>query len=455
MSYDALTVIVWILRIVLPCVLFWISFGTKLRLPWNKAEAAENFISRDTMLLHHKAVSKAGLPAPEALANIQLVDQQSAPSLFQDRRSRDRGEGGNRERAGRGRREDREDRPRGDKDQRRERRRQPTPPPPEEEEEEEQVTDASEEKMHLESLVNFVAFSKREQQRVFLPDAESAPPPPPPKPTAKPTSALNEKGAGASAAAPQANSEAQMVLRGAMKAGSRGAAVARSLHTQLTDNGIDISPVTFELMVEASVQATELQCASDFLMRMEAAGHTPSNELLDRVMELYLQRKRDGATKGETEALEASKFAPGAGIAPDDPGVGSYVGTDDAMSLMVSMAMPETDPAAVASRSKLCASAAPFVPGGDASGDGTGMPLTASAPLFTPMGMGTAERTRLSATAMPFVPGGNDENPAQEEVEEETNGKREKGKGRGGKDGKAKAKAKQPQRVYREKKAAS
>jgi len=448
---------------VLPCVLFWISFGTKLRLPWNKAEAAENFINRDTMLLHHKAVAKAGFPAPEALASIQLVDQQSAPSLFQERRSRDRGEGGNRERAGRGRREDREERPRGEKGERRERRRQPTPPPVEEEEEEEHVTDASEEKMHLESLVNFVAFSKREQQRVFLPDAECAPPPPP-KPPTKPTSALNEKGAGASAAAPQANAEAQMVLRGAMKAGSRGAAVARSLHTQLTDNGIDISPVTFELMVEASVQATELQCASDFLMRMEAAGHTPSNELLDRVMELYLQRKRDGTAKGETEALEASKFARSAAITPDDPGVGSFVGSlgadADAMSLMASMAMPESDPAAVASRSKLCASAAPFVPGmpggGDAvvpSGDGTGMALTASAPLFTPMGMPPAERTRLSATAMPFVPGGADEN--QEAVEDDTNGKSQRGRGRGGKDGKAKAKAKQPQRVYREKKAAS
>merc|ERR1719352_1843786 len=56
-------------------------------------------------------------------------------------------------------------------------------------------------------------------------------------------------------------------------------------------------------MVEACVKAKDLPAASDFLMRMEGAGHAPGNDLLDRVMELYLvHKKEDGAGKDDDNA---------------------------------------------------------------------------------------------------------------------------------------------------------
>merc|ERR1719361_1345223 len=82
-----------------------------------------------------------------------------------------------------------------------------------------------------------------------------------------------------------------MVLRGALRVPSRGTAVAQGLFVQLTDLAVGISPLTFELMVEVCIEANNLQDASEFLMRMESSGHAPGNDILDRVMELYLLHK--------------------------------------------------------------------------------------------------------------------------------------------------------------------
>jgi hypothetical protein len=108
-----------------------------------------------------------------------------------------------------------------------------------------------------------------------------------------------------------------MVLRGALKTDKCGYIAARRLHDQLNDLDIEILPLTFELIVEACIQADELKDASNYLMHMETSGQTPSSELLDRVMEMYLEHKRtskaedekhsrdDNITNADAEALAA------------------------------------------------------------------------------------------------------------------------------------------------------
>merc|ERR1740138_189195 len=94
---------------VLPCILFWISFGPKLRLPWKRRQH-----TRETLLAHRELVRAAGDPAPEAVANIVMVTAQTAPLLFQDATRRPDGErleGGERgDRRQRGERGDRRER---------------------------------------------------------------------------------------------------------------------------------------------------------------------------------------------------------------------------------------------------------------------------------------------------------------------------------------------------------
>jgi len=226
---------------------------------------------------------------PEAVANILMVDQDTAPALFAEQPK-----------------EAKPERERPAKEHRPEKRKHHAPSTHEGEQGDGVEQAASEEQMHLESLVNFVAFNRREQQRTFLPVAHCIPPPPPRKP--KPNANQNkdkeptQESPATTAATGRANAEAQMVLRGAARVPSRGAAIARGLHAQLTDIMIEISATTFELMVDVCIQARDLQCASDFLMRMEASNFAPSNDLLDRVMELYLVHKRNSNSANQSEA---------------------------------------------------------------------------------------------------------------------------------------------------------
>lgn len=339
---EALTsgeVIVWILRLVLPCILFWISFGPRLRLPWYRCH------SREKLLAYRDAVAAAQLQAPEALASLMLVDQYSAPKLFvsQDRAERqgrkgDRlgavGDKGDRAAVAASAAADRA--PRGitsggpgggtsggasTDDSLTAEPRQEEPPAP--------VPSPSDtvSAMHLASVVNFVAFSRREQQRFFLPGDGFMPPPPPKPGGSKPLGVSRGRGSGpasrsalepspaedllaaagplvTTAAVERANAEAQMVLHGAMKLGGGcGPLVARALHAQLQESSVGIAAATWELLAEACLEAKELQPASDFLMQMEAIGHTPSSELLDGIMELYLEHRR------ATEAKEAASSA--------------------------------------------------------------------------------------------------------------------------------------------------
>ncbi|CAE7479281.1 CWC27, partial [Symbiodinium natans] len=123
----------------------------------------------------------------------------------------------------------------------------------------------SEEKMNLESFLNYVAFNKKTQA---------------------PTPQVLDL---SEASADRANAEAQMVLRGSM--GFKRVDVAKDLFAQLDAASVDVSATTFTLMIEACVVARDLKSASDFLMKMEASGHSPNSELLDKVLDLYSNQK--------------------------------------------------------------------------------------------------------------------------------------------------------------------
>jgi len=85
------------------------------------------------------------------------------------------------------------------------------------------------------------------------------------------------------------NEDAQMVLKGALKFGR--VEVANQLYDQLTNQNIDIAFETYDLFVRICVKGNALQRASDYLIKMESAGHCPDASLLDEVMELYTQHK--------------------------------------------------------------------------------------------------------------------------------------------------------------------
>jgi len=328
LSEEALTIVAWTLRVVLPCVLFWVSFGPKIRLPWSFRHCH----SRETLLEHRTAVLANGAEVPNSLANLLLVSEETAPLLFQESKPVDR------------------DRP--SKEQRRERRKQASLMKMDMQKEDEAMQAqqmASEEQMHMESLVNFVAFShrEREQRRTFLRSDDSAPPPPPPRKRMpgdndnNPSSASNVS----KEAIARANTEAQMVLRGALHVGPRGAAVAQGLHEQLTSFSLEIVPGTWELMVEACISAGKLQDASDFLLKMEDANQAPNTELLDRVMEMYLIHREQNPVE-ETPAPEPTS----ASVAEEaqqcesvEPGVSGMLDQQALVPIWGSSATPSPD----------------------------------------------------------------------------------------------------------------
>lgn len=299
---ELATALIWTLRIVLPIILFWIYF--KLQTPkdeqWAGGASTGPSYARSQLLAHRKAIAAKFDEKPESLANLSLVDEAKAPALFvtTGRPQRGGGGGGRKERdaATRERRDKRENR-KADK--------------PKEAQEEAPAVGSTlapavdgevaqeSDKMHLESLLNYVAFNRKEQQRTFHIDEEGAPPPPPPKPPKKaaapaaPVEPVMAKMPEAitisTATAEKANAEAQMVLKGAIN--FKRADVAKDLYEQLADKDVEISESTFTLMIEACILAKDLKHASDFLMKMEAKGYCPDMDLLDKVMDLYNVQK--------------------------------------------------------------------------------------------------------------------------------------------------------------------
>lgn len=151
-----------------------------------------------------------------------------------------------------------------------------------------------EERMHLESLLNFVAFRYKDRpKRTFLPREQCPPPPPPRRPHASASSSSAAAGEADAEAAAKANAEAQMVLKGVVnpKVGLRSAEVAKALSEQLAESGVRPSEATFALMVESCANAGDRKAASDCLMQMESSGYCADSELLDKVINLYAETR--------------------------------------------------------------------------------------------------------------------------------------------------------------------
>lgn len=389
MAVELATALIWALRIVLPIILFCIYF--KLQAPKDEDGVSRSFpkdtknqYSRNKLLAHRKAVD--GQPVPECMSTMTRIGQEQAPELFEKTARPGRGRGGA-SREDRPKEDRRERGPRKDKDGGERRRDRDLPvvepneaPTPVAEPLPEETVDTAAEKMHLESLLNYVAFNRKDQQRTFLLDEDAPPPPPPPKPQKKPveldapsaTSTANVLITGEEAK--KANDEAQMVLSGAIK--FKRVDVSQTLYEQLTDQQVEIYEKTFALMIESSVLAQDLKTASDFLMKMEANGHSPDTELLDKVMDLYSQQKasKDKTISAKTDSFlskrtplrpPAAAFVPAAAMSmPSDAVAPDFGPVDFGTAVAESGAKPSDAETAAdkASRTKLSSEAILFVP---------------------------------------------------------------------------------------------
>jgi len=339
---EITTALIWTLRIVLPIILFCIYF----RFQSSKDDqlllgsSGKNKYPRSKLLAHRQAAP--GDEVPKELATVALKSQEEAPELFQGGERSGKGKGGGKK--GREPREDRPEKGGKDRDRRPARDSEKTEKPKRKEKDAEngsvpvetippvQLAEVptelppsargaldlkeSEEKMNLESFLNYVAFNKKTQA---------------------PTSQVLDL---SEASAERANAEAQMVLRGSM--GFKRVDVSKDLFAQLDAASVEVFATTFTLMIEACVVARDLKSASDFLMNMEASGHSPNSELLDKVLDLYSNQKsqkdvsklkepqNEGVVDGEfdMEAMSLTRqklksdapiFVPSFGIPPPPP----------------------------------------------------------------------------------------------------------------------------------------
>lgn len=316
---ELATALIWTLRIALPIVLFWFYFRFQSKED-SKAGPSKFIYGRVLLLNQRRAVLADTGDVPESLANLKLVNEETAPFLFTTGRRGVRGtresRGTDRDRSGTERRERREERRDMQPDPGSETKGQgqaDTSKPPSAD-----VVDAAldepevaaaEEKAHLESLLNYVAFNRKDPQRTFLLDEDAAPPPPPPRrpepvPSADASGGEQKRSSITGDAAERANLEAQMVLRGAIN--FKRAGVAQDLYDRLHESNVAVTERTFVLLIDACVLSDDLKGSSDFLMKMEAAGFTPDADVLDKVMELYSQKK----ALRESEKSETDPKAP-------------------------------------------------------------------------------------------------------------------------------------------------
>lgn len=388
-SMELATAFIWTLRILLPVILFCIYFklqskdeqDSKGRYEREKSQGPS--YTRDQMVRARNATT--GGEVPKEFENITLVDQTRAPKLFAEGgRGRQRNDGGRRERADRGKDSGRRSRKEENRDaealvEQVQDSHEAEPDAP--------VFEPEQEKMHMESLLNYVAFNQREQRRVFLPDSVGAPPPPPPRQAPQ---TLEQ------ADAEKANSEAQIVLRGAMAVAR--AEVVGILHEKLSEQHVEISEPTYTLMIEACILARDLKQASDFLLKMENASYNPDSGLLDKVMNLYSEQKIQKEKEKAQEAQNAAQM-------PVDG---------------FSMLFPPIEEIPEGLRAKLSSHAAEFVPSfPDSFIENT--KLSSRAEAFVPVGASdiaeagagdekngssgtTSLKTALKATSQPFEP---------------------------------------------------
>lgn len=333
---DAVAMMIWLFRLIVPCVLFWISFGPKIRIQWPWQGPC---YSRESLLTRRAFASNEDEGPPDELVGFTVLHRPAEDSREnatkktepkEHKSDRDRGDrdrekdrererrDSHKERRGSGKDValselgDNEDHPSVARDDRRGARGPRTADlvalteadrvdQEAKAEKERQEKVAKVQRMQVESLVNFVSFNRYRQRPHFCLEKDACPPPPLHKPPGQESDAaeLQAPVSVTSAARDRANSEAQMVLRGAIATKAHRVEMAKSLRHHLADLGVGIAVGTYELLVDACVQANNLSVASEFLMLMEAAGHVPSNELLDKVMLLYLDHKqRKNASAG-------------------------------------------------------------------------------------------------------------------------------------------------------------
>jgi len=353
---ELTSALIWTLRIVLPIILSCIFFK------WQSSKEDQTFVesstssknkySRGKLLAHRQVVDKGTVP--EELATLARKTQAEAPQLFGGEKGRGKG-GGKRNREAKEDRNGREQ-----KEPREQRRARDAPDKIRSSKKDdkmgvsgnansiEEMPDGpsaqgaaqmkeSEEKMNLESFLNYVAFNKKAPvQKLDLSEAD----------------------------ADKANAEAQMVLRGALN--FKRVDVAKELYDQLAAANVEIFSATFSLMIEASVLAKDLKTSSDFLMKMESAGHSPSSELLDKVLDLYSNQKTMRDIK------KSSKEEEGFGMGTIEKEV-------------------------ILPRQKLKSDARIFVPS-------FGIPPPPPKPKLDDGADADAQRTKLMATAKPFEP---------------------------------------------------
>jgi len=396
------------LRVILPIILFLIYRSWQLPKEEQYPGPTEHVYDR-ARLLARRPLSLEGDAAekPSALSSLCLKDQQEAPNLFQ---------APVRQLRGAPRRDDRRDDRRDRRNERREARSRALDdavPATEEVERSEgptvgigtSISSAMEERMYAESLLNYVAFNRKEQQRIFLPDKAGIPPPPPPKARPLTQDVAHVMGADSGHTlgngkptmpedvVQKANADAQLVLRGALNL--KCANVAKDIHEQLTETKVKISESTFMLMVEVCVLAHDLKSASDFLMKMETSGYCPESHLLDKVMELYSQQKAER----EQEKLKIAEAKMKQEAAEANTADGDIAAALDELL--------DAQP-----RVKLSSGAPIFVPGVPGEPAAAAEAATAApthqqekegpAPSKSPVP--TLQRTRLTTTAKPFEP---------------------------------------------------
>jgi len=386
--------------------IIWSKFQSGAEGSSSYSGPTKNVCSRGLILSRRKLVDPEDKLA--TLANMTMKNQEQAPELFVAGQRPGRGGGG--------KRENRERKPRGDRDgedgeqgEKREKREKKTDKERDEESKGEAPAapgpSASEKKMHLESLLNYVAFNRRPQQRVLLLE-EGASPPSPPK-RLRPGLQPDGTGEITGAAAEQANAEAQMVLSGAVA--FKTATVSKDLYEHLMDKQVEITERTFTLMIEGCVLAGDLKAASDFLMKMETSGYCPESDLLDKVMDLYSQQKSQRqkqaeAPKEESTPMVVAPPAPEHGVPPEPAGGDAAEGDAEKQVVQTTVEDDMGKSSSLRSRLKLSSDAPVFVP--------SFMPAPPAPPVDgAPAGdeedkgeVRTSLRTKLVASSKPFEP---------------------------------------------------
>lgn len=232
--------------------------------------------------------------------------------------------------------------------------------------------DRQQERVQLESLVNYMAFNPPTSKRSFLStDHDGGAPAATTTAAAVAPKRKDEANTDPTTAA-KVLDEAMLVLAGAKR--YKRVDMAKSLFDQLADAKCPISEETYTAAVETCVECGDLKEASVFLAKMEAAGHLADGALLDKVMGLYSQDKQQNALDSEYQgvmqraAARANNFGRGQAVVS---GIGGALSPD----------APAFIPGGKGSPVKLNPGATAFVPGG---GGGTPVKFSVHAAEFVP-----------------------------------------------------------------------